>query len=536
MDWVNRFADEVLAAAGDGPIVCASGMSPSGPIHMGKLREVMTPHLVADEILRRGRECVHIVSWDDYDRFRRVPAGVDQSWSRHIGKPLTSVPAPEGSEHANYAEYFKAPMAEALRRLGIEYVGVSQTEKYTSGYYRDQVLLAMRERRRIDAILERYRTLAIQDEDPQTAKGEYFPYKHYCDSCERDFTTITAYDDASTKLSYVCACGHEATINLSEHFHGKLVWKVDWPMRWAVERVLFEPSGVDHSSPGSSYVVGGEIVTQIFGARQPIGPMYAFVGIKGMAKMSSSKGNVPTPLEALRLVEPQLLRWLYARRRPNQAFDISFDQEIHRLYDEWDSLGRKVSEGSASPADATAHDRAVRAAASTLPTTRRPFPYRTMTSIVDITTGDPAQVLRILRDLDPADPIDSLEDARPRLDCATAWTLSQVPLEERTRLKETPDQQELTEGERESLRLLLDGLEADWSLPGLTRLIYGVPKRRLGLPMDTAPTPELKAAQREFFILLYRRLIGRDTGPRLPTLLLAAGPERIRRLLSLAGP
>ena len=49
--------------------------------------------------------------------------------------------------------------------------------------------------------------------------------------------------------------------------------------------------------------------------------------------------------------------------------------------------------------------------------------------------------------------------------------------------------------------------------------------------MDTKPTPELKEAQRAFFILLYRRLIGRDTGPRLPTLLLAAGPARIRNLL-----
>jgi len=238
--------------AGDGPIVCASGMSPSGPIHMGKLREAMTPHLVADEIRRRGRECVHLISWDDYDRFRRVPAEVDPSWARHIGKPLTSVPAPEGSGHPNYAEHFKAPMVEALRRLGIEYVGISQTENYTSGYYRDQVLLAMRERRRIDAILERYRTLAKENEDGQP--GEYFPYKHYCDSCERDLTRVTGYDDASTKLGYRCECGHEATVNLSEHHHGKLVWKVDWPMRWAVEGVLFEPSGVDHS--GSTKLVG----------------------------------------------------------------------------------------------------------------------------------------------------------------------------------------------------------------------------------------------------------------------------------------
>ena len=28
---------------------CASGISPSGPVHLGNLRELMTPHLVADE-------------------------------------------------------------------------------------------------------------------------------------------------------------------------------------------------------------------------------------------------------------------------------------------------------------------------------------------------------------------------------------------------------------------------------------------------------------------------------------------------------
>jgi lysyl-tRNA synthetase class 1 len=38
-------------------------------------------------------------------------------------------------------------------------------------------------------------------------------------------------------------------------------------------------------------------------------------------------------------------------------------------------------------------------------------------------------------------------------------------------------------------------------------------------------------AQRTFFALLYQLLVGRDTGPRLPTLLLAVGAERVRKLL-----
>ena len=162
-DWVARLADEVIAEsqrrAPGKPVVCASGLSPSGPIHLGNLREVMIPHLVADEIRRRGIESDHLISWDDYDRFRKVPAGIDPSWAQHIGKPLTAVPAPPGSTHTSWADHFRAELVDALAELGIEFRGVSQTAQYTSGAYREQILFAMRERAHIDAVLARYRTL-----------------------------------------------------------------------------------------------------------------------------------------------------------------------------------------------------------------------------------------------------------------------------------------------------------------------------------------------------------------------------------------
>ena len=154
---------------------------------------------------------------------------------------------------------------------------------------------------------------------------------------------------------------------LSEFNGGKLVWKVDWPMRWTYEGVIFEPSGVDHQSPGSSWVVGGQLVAEVFGGTQPIGPMYAFVGIKGMAKMSSSRGGVPTPADALEIMEPPLVRWLYSRRKPAQSFNVAFDGEVHRMYDEWDSLSRKVADGTAQPADLAAHTRATTTAGGDLP-------------------------------------------------------------------------------------------------------------------------------------------------------------------------
>ncbi|GAQ58375.1 lysine--tRNA ligase [Streptomyces acidiscabies] len=566
-DWVSRFADEVIEEserrAPGKRVVVASGLSPSGPIHLGNLREVMTPHLVADEIRRRGREVRHLISWDDYDRYRKVPAGVpgvDETWAEHIGKPLTSVPAPAGSAYPNWAEHFKAAMVAALGELGVEFDGISQTEQYTSGVYREQVLHAMRHRADIDAILDQYRTKkapakqsqkpldeaeleaaegsgAAGEDDGSTGSAGYFPYKPYCGNCEKDLTTVTAYDDDSTELTYTCtACAFSETVRLSEFNRGKLVWKVDWPMRWAYEGVVFEPSGVDHSSPGSSFQVGGQIVG-IFGGQQPIGPMYAFVGISGMAKMSSSKGGVPTPGDALRIMEPQLLRWLYARRRPNQSFKIAFDQEIQRLYDEWDKLVLKVEDGSALPGDVAAYSRAVGTAAGELGGTARPLPYRTLASVADITAGHQDQALRILSELDPAHPLVALDDVRPRYDKAEAWINTHVPADQRTIVRAEADVdllKSLDEAAQQSLRLLLDGLASNWSLDGLTHLVYGVPKVQAGFSADATPKElpaEIKTAQRTFFALLYHLLVGRDTGPRLPTLLLAVGQERVRVLL-----
>ncbi|MEU2442629.1 lysine--tRNA ligase [Streptomyces althioticus] len=567
-DWVSRFADEVIEEserrAPGKPVVVASGLSPSGPIHLGNLREVMTPHLVADEIRRRGHQVRHLISWDDYDRYRKVPAGVpgvDETWAEHIGKPLTSVPAPKGSPHPNWAEHFKAAMTESLAELGVEFDGISQTAQYTSGVYREQILHAMKHRGDIDAILAQYRTKkapakkqqqkpvdeaeleaaegsgAAAEDDGSSGSAGYFPYKPYCGNCEKDLTTVTSYDDDSTELTYSCtSCGFSETVRLNEFNRGKLVWKVDWPMRWAYEGVIFEPSGVDHSSPGSSFQVGGQIVG-IFDGKQPIGPMYAFVGISGMAKMSSSKGGVPTPADALKIMEPQLLRWLYARRRPNQSFKVAFDQEIQRLYDEWDRLEAKVADGSALPADVAAHSRAVRTASGELPRTPRPLPYRTLASVADITAGHEDQALRILSDLDPANPLTSLDEARPRYDKAEAWINTHVPADQRTIVRDEPDTEllkSLDEQARESLRLLLDGLADNWSLDGLTHLVYGVPKVQAGFSADATPKevpPEIKTAQRSFFALLYQLLVSRDTGPRLPTLLLAVGQERVRHLL-----
>src|SRR4051812_21241852 len=93
--WSERLADQVQQRwerLGDGSrIVCASGISPSGPIHVGNLREVFTTHLVAEALRRRALPVTHLHSWDDYARSRKVPAGVDESFNAYAGMPLAAI-------------------------------------------------------------------------------------------------------------------------------------------------------------------------------------------------------------------------------------------------------------------------------------------------------------------------------------------------------------------------------------------------------------------------------------------------------------
>ena len=547
-DWVTRAADDAVRHAQETApgvervITCASGASPSGPIHLGNLREFITPHFVAEEIRRRGLAVRHLHSWDDFDRFRKVPAGVDPSWADHIGRPLSDVPDPWEC-HASWAEHYKAPLREALAELGIEMEEVSQTERYRAGAYTDLVLHAIRHRDEIEQVLGRHRTKKAaadpeadpepteEDDDVTSGTGELarFPYKPYCRQCGRDTVALTSYDDDTTDLGYTCSsCGFTGVTNVATQHEGKLVWKVDWPMRWSVEGVDFEPGGLDHSTPGSSYTVGKELVSEVFGFRAPSYVAYAFVGFAGVQKMSSSSGGVPTASDALRILESPMVRWLYVRRAPKQAFNIDFGAEVVRLYDEWDALGRKAADPEKRDAQVLAYERAVSTStAGRLPTPARIESFRQLSSVADITNGDPAQISRIVGV--------SVEDLEPRLSKATSWIRDFVPEADRTTVRTRPDHERLArlnEDEELWLAQLLDRMPDELELEPITTLIYGVPKLGRGLGLDDPPTDEVKADQKAFFKLLYNLLVDADRGPRLPTLFLALGADRVRALLS----
>jgi len=550
VDWVTRAADDAVRHAGEGNLVTvASGASPSGPIHLGNLREFLTPHFVAEELRSRGVPVRHLHSWDDYDRFRKVPAGVPASWSEHIGRPLTAVPDPWEC-HENWAEHFKEPLRASLAELGVVMDEVSQTRMYQAGTYREQILHALAHRHDIEEVLARYRTKAAPEAESEEEAAELaesvandedlagagafarFPFKPWCAECGRDTTDVTGYDDDTHDLDYTCReCGHTGRTNVATEDGGKLVWKVDWPMRWAWEKVDFEPAGLDHMTPGSSYTVGQELVSRIFDWQAPERVTYAFVGFSGVQKMSSSAGGVPTPADALRILEAPIVRWLYTRRAPKQAFTIDFGPEVVRLYDEWDALGRKAADPAKRDVAVLAHERASATHLGPLPTPAVVVPFRTLSSVSDVTAGSPELISSVIAQ--SGFELDSVADLQPRLDRANAWTAS-LPAEDRTTVRTEPDRarlESLSEDEELWLRIFLDRLPDPLRLDEVTAVVYGTPKVARGLAFEDAPTDQVKADQKDFFRLLYNLLVDADRGPRLPTLIVALGTDTVRRLL-----
>lgn len=527
--WMAEAADKVLEKYPDAEVyTCSSGISPSGMVHFGNFRDIATTMAVAAELRARGKRARVLFSWDNFDRFRKVPAGVSMDFMQHIGKPLTAVPSPDGVA-SSYADYFQRPFVQALARLGVEVEFRYQTDHYTRGDYTQGILTALQRREDIAGILLAFmsaKSIEEQQLDMDAYIRDYWPVSVYSRYTGKDNTTVLGWDGADS-LRYRCNdTGQEDTASIAHDGLIKLAWKIDWPMRWAHEQVHFEPGGKDHSTPGGSYDTSAVIAREIYGRTPPVYAGYEFVGIQGQgSKMSGSKGNAVTPLQLLDIYEPALLLWLYTRVAPLQAFELAFGSEMIRQYDEYDRACAALAAGTLTPEDA----RPLRLAGAQ--PTAHAASFRQVVALGQLVQWDAARLREVLAHTGVAADADSV--AR-RLPLARAW-LEQHNPEEAIALLPAPNAAYaavLPAPRLAMARALAAQLAAApaASIDELTAMTYAIPKAEL--PAD-APEAELKAAQRQFFTDVYQLLIGRDTGPRLGTFLALLPRERVLQLLAV---
>lgn len=503
--WATAAVEEIISL---NPAVevytTAAGISPSGVVHFGNFRDVVTSHLVREAFINKGKKSRLIFSWDNFDRFRKVPAGVPESFVEHIGKPLSKIPDPLG-ELSSYAERFQKPFIEAMELLGIEIEYRDQTKLYESGTYDKMIFHALENREKIADILLSFMSDKAKGEkgiDPAHYRENFYPISVYSRFTGKDTTKVLSYD-GETSITYLCAeTGKEETVDLSKEHIAKLAWKIDWPMRWQFEEVYFEPGGHDHASPGGSFDVGSVVSKEIFKREPPYFVEYKFVGIQGLgAKMSGSKGNALSPLELLDIYEPEVLKWLYFRKSPDQSFELAFNTEIYRQYDEYD----------AEHTDDNA------------------IPFRQAVGFGQVVQWQADKLKTVLEALGHKYNPESIKS---RLPLAKNWLEKYNP-EEIIKLNSAPSTvyaSTMSDKSKEQVTRLKTELEkrGEASIAELEALVYEIPKS------PELSEEELKKAQRAFFRDVYNLLISKDAGPRLSTFLWAIDREAVLKLFSLS--
>jgi lysyl-tRNA synthetase, class I len=507
-NWAEKAADEVLEKFPDLEVyTCAAGGSPSGKIHFGNFRDVMTAYAVYEELKKRGKNARMIFSWDNFDRFRKVPVGIDESYEQYIGIPYTKIPAPDGTSES-YGKQYQNEYEKTMSDIGLDIEFIDQTEQYESGRYDDQIILALKKRKEIADIL-----LSFMSEKGKERSGvvdeeyreNYYPVSVFSEFSGKDNTKVLSYD-GDESITYKCFdTDQESTINIRDKHIVKLGWKIDWPMRWVVEKVAFEPAGHDHASPGGSIDVGAVMVKDIFESTNPVYKEYKFVGIQGLdGKMSGSKGNAVTPAELLEIYTPELLKWLYTRKAPHQTFSLAFDSEIYRQYSEFDT--EHVDENSEV----------------------KPIPFRQAVAFGQIVQWDTEKINEIIKALDLSYSKESIEERFPK---AKAWLETYNP-EELITLSENVNSEyvsQMNDAQKGYISDLKEYLEANENaeIKQIEEKVYAIPKDESLDQKENAPL------QRAFFKDVYNLLIASNKGPRLSTFLWAVDRKKVIELLNI---
>ncbi len=515
--WADAIAEKLIASnPGKKKFVCAAGISPSGTVHIGNFRDVITVDLVGKALRSKGYKAEIIFSWDEFDRLRKIPGNVPQNFSAYLGMPLAEIPDPYQC-HDSYAKHFEADFEEVLPEFGIDIRFIHQAEMYRKNKYYEGIKTAMEKRKEIAKILARFKTQGMTKEGIEN----YFPLQIYCTKCKSSLNTkIIKYE--GNEVTYYCKCGQKEKVDISKKNIGKLDWKVDWAMRWKYEDVAFEPGGEDHASPGGSYDVSKVIAKEIYRINPPLFQGYGFVGVEGAFKMSSSKGTGISPKDLLEIYEPELLRWLFVRVKPLKPITLFFDSQIIRQYDEFDQKVIDYYNERLSDIE----KREIEFSKAKRPVAKIRISFRQIASFGQIVQGNFSELKKMYDRLEEKYDEKMLKE---RLEKSQAWIEKFNP-EMKIRVREDANVsyfKKLNKEEKEQIMKLKEEMKKKMNLDDLTALVYNIPKKP-GMTDE-----KKKISQRNFFKNVYQMLINADTGPRLPSFLLALEKKKIEKLLDV---
>ncbi|MFO8109678.1 MAG: lysine--tRNA ligase [Thermoplasmata archaeon] len=479
MHWADVEASELPPE----PLI-ATGITPSGPIHLGSLREILT----GDAIKRASDSGNLLYIADSIDPLRRVYPFLEDHYEKYVGMPLHTIPCPCG-EHESYAAHYLAPFLETIEKLGVV-CSVKYTHKmYAEGVYEESTRTLIESKDVVAKI--------IQGKTGRRLEESWYPYNPICGRCGRlGQGEVLYFEDPF--IHYRCKCGYVGKADIRTD-HGKLPWRCDWPARWWILDVDCEPLGKDHAAAGGSWDTGAEIIREVFGTPPPHPMVYEWIQLKGKGAMSSSSGIAVKGEEMLAVVEPEVVRFLLMRTKPQSHIDFDPGLPLLDLVEDYDQTEKRYYDGELDEDSRRIYELSQIESIPEYPPTR--VPYRHMVNLVQIYDSmDDIWEVSVGGECGP----DDYTLLTKRADKVRYWLDNFAPDFVKFSMRKHAPDIELKEKECAFLEKYLSRLEelGRWSDETLHSMVHNIAEE-VELPKGRA------------FGLFYRIFLGQKRGPKL---------------------
>ncbi|MBI2664317.1 lysine--tRNA ligase [Candidatus Woesearchaeota archaeon] len=529
--WADQIADKIISRDkfryADKKIpkfseyVVKTSASISGVLHIGRLSDSVRGASVYRALNDAGVKAKLIWVAEDMDPLRKIPEGVPESYAKHIGEPVSTVPDPDGC-HKSYAEHHTSEYFKVLHEFVFEDMEkYSMQEEYRKGSFREYIKKLMDNLELVKEVQNRHRTNPIK-------KG-WRPWTPICGNCGKIITPqiIMSEDE---KIRYVCrdyafetttaaGCGHKGEAEPLKDA-GKLVWKSEWAAQWAKWKIVSEGAGKEYQVPNSAFWINAEIVEKVLDFPSPEPIFYEHIMVDGV-KMSASLGNVIYPRDWLKVASPQLLRYYYNKRL---MMTRSFSwKELPQLYDEYDGAAKLYAGKIKNENEREAEHLKRQFEISNRKTADKPLEMTfTHASMLAQTFKEEKSALASLRKTGHYDK-EAEKELLERIEKAGNWVKMHAPDEYRFAVVDSVSEEvkgKLSAKQKKALKEFAALLRSkEW--------------RQKQLISETEKIFEGKLKPKEFFEAAYLVLLGREKGPRLIPFVLTLG-ERAAELFESA--
>jgi lysyl-tRNA synthetase, class I len=516
MFWADKVAADIIASGKHKPYWVDDMKTPSGFSHVGSLMGPVIHSMIFRALKDAGREATYTFVINDFDTMDELSPELDECFRQYMGMSLKHVPSPV-AEYKNLADYFADDFINSIKSLGVEAEILSSWELYHQGKFDSEIKDALDNAERIQDLYQ-------EISGSQKKASGWLPFQVFCEQCGKLGTTkVFAWD--GKEVSYRCepnlvkwaaGCGHEGKISPFGG-NGKFPWKVDWPAHWKVIGITVEGAGKDHASKGGSYDIAMALCEEVFNYEKPFRLPYEFLLIGGK-KMSSSKGVGLKAHDLVKILPPQVGRFLFARSgiKSQSNFDPIETDAIPVLFDDYQKaadafFSRSASGGNKGDGDLARAFELSQIARLDSPSSARRGEIQKPPTIRFSVLAQWVQMPNMEEEI-------KKEGLEEWAEYARVWVEKFAPEKDKFTIQKTvpASVQNLSNEQKEFLKKVAKELDKQWNGEELQTRIYDIGK-------------EMGLSGKEAFAAIYISLIGKDHGPKAAWLILSLDKEFVKK-------